>query len=353
MKSPILMLGTARDVRGGISSVVNAYFSSELIKDYEIIYIATHVDGGKLRKLLIFFKAIISSIRYLFSSKIKLVHIHSASRASFYRKSVFVILSKVFRKKVIIHIHGGGFNIFYHNESGTIKRKYIKNILCLADIIIALSDQWKKDIETIISKEHVVRVVNNGIVLPLVKHTIEVKNLIILMMGRLGEKKGVFDLIKAIEKIVRVVPTVQFILAGDGDIDKVKKIVQEKELSEYISVPGWVSNGSEYYSNADIYVLPSYNEGLPMSILEASSYGLPVVSTSVGGIPEIIEDGLNGFLVEPGDINALEERLLSLIESPELRRKMGNAAHEKVKDKFNINHIAGQISKLYEELLHQ
>jgi len=351
MKIAILMIGPGRDVKGGIPSVVNIYFKSDLLKDYNIIYISSHIDGNKFVKLIQFIKALFLFCRYMPVKDIKIVHIHSASRASFYRKSIFLILSKLCRKNVIFHIHGAEFNIFYHNESGLIKRKFIKSILCSADIIIALSNQWKNDIEKIVDKKNVVRVVNNAVMLPEVEQGVKGEKLEILFMGRLEERKGVFDLIKAAEKIVQDSPNVHFIFAGDGDINKVKKIIQEKKLSKYISVPGWVSNGEEYYAKVDIYVLPSYNEGLPMAILEAASHGLPIVSTPVGGIPEVIEDGVNGFLITPGDIGALEDRLLKLIDDGSLRKRMGNEARRIVEEKFDINLVSKEIDRLYQELL--
>ena len=107
----------------------------------------------------------------------------------------------------------------------------------------------------------------------------------------------------------------------------------------------------KYYKQADIYVLPSYAEGLPMSILEAASYGLPIVATRVGGIPEIIDDGVNGFLIDPGDKGALTDRLLRLIENPELRSQMGRAAYQKVKEKFDVDTVVKQLDSLYQEFL--
>ncbi len=347
------MFGPARHIRGGISSVVNSYFSSNLTKIYKIHYIATHIDESKFRKLCQFIKAFIISLKNFVSHNAKIVHLHVASRASFYRKSIFIILSKIFGKKTIIHIHGAEFNIFYHAESGFLKQKFIREILLLADFIVVLSEQWKKDLEKIIHDHKNIRVVNNGVILPAYIEKHGKKFIKILFMGRLGRRKGVYDLIETVKKIVKKIPNVRFVIAGDGDVYKVNMLVQEKGLSEYIVIPGWISNKENYYREADIYALPSYNEGLPMSILEACSYGLPVVSTPVGGIPEVIEDGINGFLVQSGDVKVLEERLLRLIESSELRKKMGMAGYEKVRDRFNIDHIADQISKLYEELLHQ
>ena len=350
----ILMIGPSKDVRGGISTVINSYIHSEIANKYNVILLSSNVDGSRFTKLFQFLKSIFNFLWIMILKDIKIVHVHTASRASFYRKSIFVIFSKIFRKKVILHIHGGEFSIFYHEESGLVKQYYIKRMLYLSDRIIALSKGWEKKLKNILGESGLITIISNAISMP--EHINVNKtdgNLLItvLFMGRLNRRKGVYDLIETLNLIVRKMRNVRFILAGDGDIDKVKQIVSGKGLSPYVVVPGWISNKEQYYKGADIYVLPSYNEGLPMSILEACSYSLPVITTPVGGITEVIEDGVNGFLVQPGDIKILEEKLLFLIRSGELREQMGKAGYEKVKDKFNIDHVVEQIDALYKELL--
>ena len=99
--------------------------------------------------------------------------------------------------------------------------------------------------------------------------------------------------------------------------------------------------------DADIFILPSYNEGLPMSILEAMSYGLPVISTPVGGIPEIVKDGVNGYLIFPGDNEALAEKIELLAKNKELRLRMGQENYKLVSQKYNAGTIINQLKILY------
>lgn len=354
-KNTILMLGSGREVRGGISSVVNAYFNSSLLRKYNIIYIASHIDGNKVKKLVQFIKSLFFFQRYIFSRSIRIVHIHSASRASFYRKSFFVVISKILRKKIVFHIHGAEFMIFYYQEGGYIKKFFIRKIICLADKVIVLSGQWKEDIEKIIGVRKKIKVVLNPAAVPQLKAGSEISsntnNLKILFMGRLEERKGVYDLIKSASKVITQEQNIKFVLCGDGEIEKVKKFIAERELAKYFDIPGWITDKKKYFLEADIYILPSYNEGLPMSILEAASYGLPIISTPVGGIPEVVEDGLNGFLINPGDIETIVKRILTLIGSPELRNRMGQYAYNKMKNKFDVNIIVKQLDNIYKELL--
>ena len=114
---------------------------------------------------------------------------------------------------------------------------------------------------------------------------------------------------------------------------------------------GWVSGAEkiDVFNIADIFVLPSYNEGLPISILEAMSYGLPILSTTVGGIPEIVENGVNGFLVEPGDKNALLEFLEVLVLNKTKRLEMGEKSRLVVADHLP-NSVESQLKNLYNSL---
>lgn len=349
------MLGSAREVRGGISSVVNAYFNSTLSRKYNIIYIPSHIDGNKPAKLIQFIKSLFLFQKYIFSKRVGIVHIHSASRASFYRKSIFVILSKILGKKIVFHIHGAEFNIFYHREAGYIKKYFIRKVICLADELIVLSEQWKKDIEKMIRTRKEIKVVLNPAAMSPLKRAnrniINTNTLKILFMGRLEERKGVYDLVKSASKVLLQEQNIKFVLCGDGEIEKVRRIIQKRGLARYFDIPGWITDKIKYFREADIYILPSYYEGLPMSILEAASYGLPIISTPVGGIPEVVEDGLNGFLINPGDIETMTERLLTLILSPELRSRMGQCAHNKIKTKFDVNTIVKQLDSIYQELL--
>lgn len=130
-------------------------------------------------------------------------------------------------------------------------------------------------------------------------------------LGRLGERKGTYDLIKAIERIEVQIPDIKCYLAGDGDIDRCKQIVEEKKLENNIIIVGWADFDKklELLKKSSVLVLPSYNEGLPMAILEGMACGKAIISTTVGAIPEVVKEE-NGILIEPGDIKKLSEALI-------------------------------------------
>jgi glycosyltransferase involved in cell wall biosynthesis len=344
----IVMVGTDFGVKGGISTVVSNYFQSALVKNHHMTYLSSHIDGSSLAKLKQFISAFFKAVVCFPSSQI--VHIHSASRASFFRKTIFFFMAKLFRKKIIFHIHGAEFNDFFHVESGPLRKAIIRIVLKRADCVIALSSQWKSDFSAIAGCEKNIRVLYNSVHLPSDPRRTGNLPLTVLFMGRLERRKGVYDLLNVAEALVSRNKDIKFIFCGDGNVKEIKDWVADRGLTEHMEVTGWITDKAVYYSDADIYCLPSYNEGLPMSILEAMSYGLPVVSTPVGGIPEAVFDGVNGFLVEPGDQKGFTAKLEILIQSPELRRKMGQESRRIAEEKFNIDSTVLALDGIYREM---
>jgi glycosyltransferase involved in cell wall biosynthesis len=339
------MIGPNLNGQGGITSVVNTYIESEIFKKNEIIYLSAHNEGNLFNKIISFLSVLIRLPVYLINRNIKIVHIHSAKRISFYRKSIFVIFSKLFRKKVIMHIHSAEFDIFYENLSSIFK-KYVRFILGLTTVL-ALSEEWEKKLKKITGKDNV-RFIYNPVIIKKLNPKKKNRKINILFLGRLGKRKGTYDLIEASRLL-----NGDFVLkiCGDGDILQINKIISDYNLKDKIKVLGWISGNrkKELFETADIYVLPSYNEGLPMSILEAMSYKIPVVSTVTGGIPEVVEHGKTGFLVEPGDVKKIAKYLNILSSNKVLRNKMGEEGFKKVKRTFDVKKISKQLNEIYTE----
>ena len=351
-KVKILMLGTSINTKGGISSLVNQYLASDLKKNFKIKYIETHCDGSKFAKFFIFIKAYFQFLWQILYFNPQIVHIHSASRASFYRKSLFVLTSKLFFRKTVFHLHGAQFMIFYQNESGWFKKQLIKIILLLNDIVIVLSKKWEADIKSISSRIKT-KVIFNSVAVPNIKEKNQNEIPEIIFMGRVGKRKGFHDLIEAVKILIKRKKKFKCIVCGDGDIDFWKTKCKEAGLEEIFIFKGWIK-GKEKDSilrRADIFVLPSYNEGVSMALLEAMAYGLPVVASKVGGIPEVVRHNFNGYLIEPGDTESLANYLEVLLNNSFLRKEMGANSRKIVLDNFNINIAIDKLKNLYLSLI--
>ncbi|TFW21156.1 glycosyltransferase family 1 protein [Massilia arenosa] len=351
MSKKIVMVGTGLNTMGGIASVVNVYAQSGLFDRLPVTYVATHCDGGALAKLRAMLSGYARFLWLLVSGQVGLAHIHVASRASFWRKSVIFLLAFLFRKPAVLHLHGGEFKIFYEQESGPLKRRFISWIYNRAAHVIVLSEAWKRWVMSISSNPNV-DVICNPVLMPAtVPDWTARKQGVVLCLGRMNKGKGSYDLLQAAADIVPKTP-IQLHLGGDGETAQVQQRAQELGIAPHVHVLGWVRADAKQkeLAEASIFVLPSYNEGLPMSVLEAMANGLPIVSTPVGGIPEAVSDGVEGFLVQPGDVRALADRLALLANDPALAHRMGAAARRKVEAAYSTDAVVPRLEKIYKDL---
>lgn len=180
----------------------------------------------------------------------------------------------------------------------------------------------------------------------------EGEDMVLLHIGRFSPQKNHRLLIEAFSLAVKECPKMRLWLVGDGELrPEVEKIVAEKGLESRASFLGICADVSEHLRQCDIFVLSSDWEGVPLTVLEAMATGRPVISTSVGGVPELVEDGITGILVSPGDAEALARAILWLAKDPELRHHMGLAGQRRARESFDISRCAREYEALYLSLL--
>ena len=341
-------------VKGGIAAVVNGYRGSQFEKDYNIIYVESYKDGCKLTKL---FKGICGYIHFakvLLLERPDLIHIHSSFGPSFYRKMPFIYMASWAKKPIINHIHGADFDDFYVNASEK-KRALIKTVYNKCSVLIALSSEWKNHLSQIVPAVKIIIIENYSI---LQKDALEQRlkrncNYTVLFLGELGKRKGCYDIPAVLEQVVKEVPNVKFIIGGAGsetDELNIKKLFQEKGVADSVVFSGWVRGKEKdrLLREADVFFLPSYNEGMPMSVLDAMGYGLPVVSTNVGGIPKIVHDGENGYCCEAGDVNAFSRGIITLLKEKALRERSGLNSFDIVEKKYSLKEHFQMLEAIYE-----
>ncbi len=166
--------------------------------------------------------------------------------------------------------------------------------------------------------------------------------------GRLSPEKGYRFLVDAAAEVLREHPDTGFVLFGDGPLrEEIARRVAAKELGGRFQLPGFCSDLDGFFPHFDLFVLPSFTEGLPNVVLEAFAARVPVVATAVGGTPEVVEDGVNGYLVPPGDAGALADRIGKLIGDPNGRRTMGALGRQRIDTEFSFARQAEE----YEQVL--
>lgn len=350
----IVMLGIdpASKVKGGISSVVDVYRDSGLFARWRIAYIGTVASGSHAHKMRCLALALWAFLKLVFAERISLVHAHTASRASFWRKSIFMLIARSAGIPVILHLHGGDFELFYRSECGKWRQRYIRYVLRTVSRVVVLSQQWRTRIEAIEPAAKTVTIGNPVAVASIVPSIAERQPADLLYLGRFSERKGVFDLLEACEIVRAKYPSLRIRCGGEGDVAGVETRARELGLADALHMLGWVSGAAKdrELMQATIYVLPSHAEGLPMGVLEAMAAGTPVIATTVGGIPDAIENGVSGFLVEPGDVPALAERIQQLLADSELRERFAAAARAKVMSDYATQRLLAQVEELYKRL---
>ncbi len=339
----ICMVVPAADVKGGIASVINGYREYGFGKEYDITYIESYRNGTKWQKLAKAVRGYLQFFKEINRNVPDIVHIHSSFGPSFYRKMPFIYMASLKKIPIVNHIHGADFDTFYLKASAN-KKKLIKKVYCKCQIMIALSDEWRDNLKLIVPDEKIL-VVENYCRIPELSEKERKRQ--ILFLGEIGQRKGCMDIPEILEKAFAKTGKVETVLAGDGDLAKVEGLIAEKGLSDSVSFPGWVRGDrkTKLLGQSSIFLFPSYKEGMPMALLEAMAYGLAIVTTDVGGIPKLLEDGVSGYLCRPGETQQLADRLAQLLADDAKCAAFGKAAREKAEKEYSLE---SHLAKLFE-----
>lgn len=344
--------------KGGIRSVVEGYQENGFFDRHAVKIIWSYEDSGFVIRQCVLIWALIRFIALLIKvsitqDKIGLVHCHVAAHGSFFRKALFAMIARAFKKPVIWHLHASQMKVFYDSQ-GAWGKRFIQKQFERAHTVIVLSKQWHDYISDIAPRANIYIVPNCVNVKPLRTHTVDAAPHII-SLGMVGERKGSYDLINAFAKVLKVYPAATLTLAGNGDVERAQMLINTLGLQNRVVLTGWIDAGAreELLTRATIYTLPSYNEGLPVSVLEAMASSLPIITTPVGGLPDLIENGVNGMLVAPGNVDELAAALISLICDPQLSAKLAKAGHTTVTQKYSQAAIMPILEDIYQSINHR
>ncbi len=328
----VMMLGPSFEARGGMTSVSKVILSHDFA-DFEVEHLPTMHDNSILGRLNHWAARIVSWPFRSVYKRPNVVHIHFAERLSIWRKLSLMLLWRISRVPVVLHSHGADTMDLYP-KMWRVSKFLFKRFLRGSKKLIVLSESWKDFyVREVGLSEGMVEVLENPVILPDMFRTGDCEKITILYSGRIGRRKGAFDLIEAWRKIGSTnKERAELIIIGDGKIEEARKMVDEFGLEESCKVLGWVSEEEKnsILSSSRIFILPSFNEGLPMSLLEAMSYALAPIITPVGGIPNIIEEGVNGTFVVPGDADSIAVKLERMISDQEMAKVIGDNARNSV-----------------------
>ena len=334
-------IGPAFD--GGMGSVIQGYIKLFGLPKENVW---NSYKNGFIKSLPCLF-AICFKILFKQQKNIVCYQIHLASDGSIPRKLMIALCLRLRNRKFIVHLHGSKF------QEHCLQRLLVRILVKLSDAVICITEQMKNFLEKENLKCRIFIIPNfcetiaeNPV--DLRKHENPVK---IIFSGRFCQRKGTFDLLNAFEKANFDAPA-QLYLYGAGETEKLREIVKNSSKKDCISVNGWIAH-DEYLkklSGYDFLVLPSYAEVFPMSILEAMGVGLPVISTCVGGIPEMVENNHSSILLNPRNMDELVNALEKLVNNLDLRIEFSKNAWKDAKERFSPEIILRKLEDVYDQV---
>jgi len=365
----ILMLGPVPPPYGGIASLVDDMIHSDLRNEYAI-EIFPRSEGypagmdGLLGRNLFRLKRFARFFGKCLFGDFDLIHIHSAD-IILWGTATFVLLARIAGKKVLLHIHGTDWNKFYESESAW-RKFWKKTTLSLPAKIVVVYPLWEEKIRKLGIKTDVTFIRNLVIPPPLPDRSevdetrarlhLTKDHFVVLMVGSVGERKGVFDLLKAVPKVVSQDDSVMFVLAGGeelpGEMDQILGIIEVEKIEPWVKVLGEVERDRipRLLGLADLFILPSHAEGMPLAILEAMRSGVPIISTYVGGIPDTIQNEISGLLIHPGSAAEIAAAVLRLRKDDALRQRLVSRAEKEFEEKYEFSKGINEIRSLYRSL---
>lgn len=369
-KIKVALLGTFPPTKGGISTNLQNLTGSSLKEKYRFLQFQTmSKNQGSMQYFNeVFwmkpFRVAFELLRFIFfihSHSPRVIHINSSFGPwSFWRDSAYLLLCKFLKKKVLMQYHGGKLDVFTRTAS-RIQINIIKKIVFLPDQIGVCSEAQKMPFREL-GIENRVHVLRNMVHLN--PHLQDKSNrrhwsipsdyfVILFVSAQFFREKGIIETLDAIPLVRKRHPKTAFIMVGGGSgdpnlLDRIQSMEQRNEivLTGHLDFPQL----QKLFAASDCFILPSYAEGLPLTLLEAMASGLPVIATPVGGIPEVVQEGINGYLIPIGNSIALSDKIKRFIQNPLMVKRMKENNLTKINDQYRVDVVIRQYNALYKDL---
>jgi len=346
-RSRVLLVGPLPPPRGGVSVWVESLMQSRLRSEYDIRVLdisrrrpfeQTNVLDAA--SVLAFLRQCLKLCWLISRLRPAVVHVMvTSSRWGLLRDGALALLAWAMGRRLILHMHGASFEREYDRASRP-RQAFMRFLFERPNLMLVLGEAWRSFFSTFLPRERI-RIVQTTLTVDFMRRLDGPQPTpshngppVLLFVGCLGRRKGAFDLIEAMKQVHARHPAARLRLAGPPEFPRelpaLRSAIAKAGLENVVEIVGECgpTDLMRELGQAQAFVLPSYEEGLPMSLLEAMAAGLPSVTTPVGAVAEVVKDGVDGLLVEPGDVDALAERLSALLGDPLLRKRLGSAARE-------------------------
>jgi len=361
-KATILLLGPSLEAVSGVSTHLKQLFGSELSEIYELIHFQVGSEGrgeGILAAVARYGTSPFSLLACLLRLKPDIMHVNSSlDPKSFWRDMVYVLIGKIARVKIVYQVHGGELPERFLGTSA-IANHFLRWSLGLPAALVLLANTEKEAYSSFGQFRKLV-VIPNAVQLQDYKNIMPKRfdrdELVLGYIGRLANDKGIKESIEAFDLLRnRGVKQLRFVIAGSGpEKTHLRRLVAENALEKSVTFlpPVFGKDQIDFWRQIDLFLFPTYHrEGLPYTVLESIASGTPIVTTRIGGIPDVIDDGKQGLFVDAHSVEQVADAVASLVNDREKLRLMSVAARDRAREYYGVERLASQFSELYCEVL--
>jgi glycosyltransferase involved in cell wall biosynthesis len=356
----ILVLGPDRAAVSGVSTHVNLLLASRLVEEHELVHFQVGSEGrkeGAFARLLRLIASPFALAMAIVFRHASIVHINtSLNRRAYWRDLAYLAVAKLLGARVLYQVHGGALPEDFFPRSRLLTA-FLRMTLRVPDVVVVLAQCELEAYRAFVPQQNVV-VVPNGIdvrpfdAIPTVRSFPD-QPLRLLYIGRLAREKGVYEMLQGMRLALEMGVEARLIVAGNGaELPRLRRYAQALGLGARVCFAGPVFGADKVklLGGCDLFLLPSYSEGLPYALLESMAAGVPVIATPVGAIPDVVADGTHGVLVPPRDGKAIAAALATLCLDRERLSWMSRACRRRIRAAYSIDRVAAELGALYAQL---
>ena len=341
----VLVVGSAEQSAGGVAAVIRTIKKMPVWQEYHCRWLGTQIQRNYAVKLWYAIKAYLTALCIVW--RYDIVHFHTVpDRIGLVIQMPILLLALAGQKKVIVHLHTG--NQLSRNTDNQLFRWWLRR----ADLIIFLAEQWQKLFKDLYAdvKTPTTVLYNPCEEMPVVSQSEKEK--LIIMAAYFTDNKAPDLLLRAWRHIKDRHPDWRIAMLGNGEVERYRRMATDMGLEDSVTFTGYVTGAEKesYFRCASILCMCSYEEGFPMAVLEAWMYGICVVTTPVGGLPDVLENGKNAFVFDFGNWQQLSDHLERLIGDAPLRKQMVGYARLFVTKNFSPQQFNTQLTDIYEQI---
>jgi glycosyltransferase involved in cell wall biosynthesis len=364
----VLFAGHLPPPLGGVATYCESLVNSTLSERVDLAFVQTSTHQRDLSQAgSASYSNILAAIqdgwrflRAVISHRPQLCHINTAYGSSFFKHSVCLGIARIFGSRVLLHLHCS-LSALYSDQPKA-WRWFFRQVIRLTSGVITLSSEWQQ-LTRIVPGSRIFYLQNAIDLVPYQNiarersHQLTNGTVHVLYLGYIWTEKGSFDLFEAARQLAASGTNAVFNLVGSemraGELEELQRQIDAAHLSGTVRLQPAVYGEEKfaYIRDADIFVYPSYSEGMPMAVIEAMASGLPIVASRVGGLPDLVQAGVNGLLVEPGQPEQLATALAQLIDAPALSRSLGEQGALLAARQFDIEQHVVRLVEIYTRCL--